>query len=85
MQQRKKNAYSEVEMKPLASAMDATDDDDPADNPKSKTDQWLHYALHKLHALLWLVIAGGIALYVDLIPLVIDGHPPARPEAQLNR
>ena len=28
---------------------------------------------------------GALAMYVDLLDLLVLGHPPARPEAQMNR
>ena len=62
---------------------DEYDEDDP--QFKSKTDQWLQYILHKLHALLWIVIATGIAIHTELFELIVDGHPPSRPAAELNR
>ena len=63
--------------------LDEYDEDDP--QFKSKTDQWLQYILHKLHALLWIVIATGIAIHTELFELIVDGHPPSRPAAELNR
>ena len=55
---RPRKNYDRMEDKPLVTA-DEYDEDDP--QFKSKTDQWLQYILHKLHALLWIVIATGIA------------------------
>ena len=79
--------YDAVEMKPLSSSKGGDDDDDDDDSSpkKSKMDEWLTYILHKLHALLWLVVASALAMYVDLLDLLVLGHPPARPEAQMNR
>ena len=73
--------YGSVELKPLNSGVE--DDDD--EEHKSKTDQWLTYALHKLHALLWIIIAAAVAVYVQLYELIMDGHPPHDPKRQLNR
>ena len=54
--------YDSVELKPLSSGAD----DDEEEEHKSKTDQWLSYALQKLHALLWIVIATALAVYAQL-------------------
>ena len=72
-----------VELKPLAGAVDDADDDGP--EYKSKTDQWLNFLLHKLHALLWIVVASALAIWTQLYEVVVDGHPPARPHAELSR
>ena len=77
-----KKPYDSIELKPLAGS-DDWDDDDP--EKKSKTDQWLQYALAKLHALLWIVIGTALAIHTQLFEVVIDGHPPDRPKAELNR
>ena len=83
---RGKKAYDSVELKPLADAQDEDDDDnDYTGSGKSKTDKWLIYAMHKLHALLWIVISSALAIWTQLFEVVIDGYPPARPDAQLNR
>ena len=82
---RSKN-YDSVELKPLANA--ELDDDDDADNTdygKTKTDKWLQYALHKLHALLWIVVASALAIWTQLFDVIMVGNPPNRPKAQLNR
>ena len=79
---RPRKNYDRMEDKPLVTA-DEYDEDDP--QFKSKTDQWLQYILHKLHALLWIVIATGIAIHTELFELIVDGHPPSRPAAELNR
>ena len=79
---RPRKKYDSVEMKPLATA---TDDDDDDGEHMSKGDKWLNYALHKLHALLWIVVAGGVTILTQLFEVVVDGHPPDRPEAQLGR
>ena len=79
-QRRKK--YDSVELKPLASSMDDGDDDDERMSP---TDQWLKYALHKLHAILWIVIAGALAWWTKLYEICTEGHPPTRPEVEINR
>ena len=76
--------YDAVEMKPLSEGPNDDDDDDGWDK-KSKMDMWMKWALHKLHALLWIVIASGIAMYTNLIELILVGHTPARPHAELNR
>ena len=68
--------------KPLTSA---TDYDDEDEEPKSKTDQWLQYAMNKLQALLWIIIAGALAVWTELFHVVVDGHPINKPERQLNR
>ena len=79
---RPRKNYDRMEDKPLVTA-DEYDEDDP--QFKSKTDQWLQYILHKLHALLWIVIATGIAIHTELFELIVDGHPPSRPAVELNR
>ena len=79
---RPRKNYDRMEDKPLVTA-DEYDEDDP--QFKSKTDQWLQYILHKLHALLWIVIATGIAIHTELFELIVDGHPPSRPTGELNR
>jgi hypothetical protein len=81
--QRKK--YDSVELKPLASAGAQDEQDDDMPEFKSKTDQWLNFALHKLHALLWIVIASALAVWTDLFEVIVEGHPPARPHAELNQ
>lgn len=68
-----------METVPLTTA----DEDD--EEFKSKTDQWLTYVMYKLHALLWIIIAAALAVYTDLYDVIVDGHPPARPEAEINR
>lgn len=80
VQQRKK--YDQVELKPLASNENDFDDDQEY---KTKSDQWLNWALFKLHALLWIIIASALALYTQLFEVIVDGHPPADPSRQLNR
>ena len=80
---RERKKYEQVELQPLASAVDGDDEDDPS--KLSPMDQWLHYILHKLHALLWLVLAGTVIWMTDLFAVIIDGSPPERPEARLNR
>ena len=79
VQQRKK--YDSVELKPLASNAD----DDEDEEYKSKSDQWLNWALFKLHALLWIIIASALALYTQLFEVIVDGHPPGDESRQLNR
>jgi len=79
---RERKRYDAVELKPLSSDM-ADDDDD--EEYKSKTDKWLAYILSKLHALLWIVIAGSVAAYTELLEVIIEGHPPHDPKRQLNR
>lgn len=74
--------YDSVEMKPLAGS---ADDDDEYEEPKSKTDQWLTYALHKLHALLWIVVASALTMWTQLPEVVMQGHAPKRPDRELNR
>ena len=78
---RPRKRYDSVELKPLASA----ENDEDEEEHKSKTDQWLNYALHKLHALLWIIIGGALAGWTQLFNVIVDGHPPAAPERQLNR
>lgn len=77
-------AHDESEMRPLADAVDEDDDDDGY-GKKSKMDQWLQYILQKLHALLWIIVASALTVYTQVFEVVVNGHPPARPEAQLNR
>ena len=81
---RNKKAYDSVELKPLATATDDNDDTDDYQK-NSKVDKWLNYALHKLHALLWVVLGTALALWTQLFEVVINGHPPDRPNAQINR
>ena len=81
---RSRKRYDSLELKPLSS--DVGDDDTDEDgHAKSKTDRWLEYILEKLHAILWITIAGTITAYTQLIDVVINGHPPHAPERQLNR
>lgn len=68
--------YDAVEMKPLAGA----DDDDEPIEKKSKLDQWLEWLWRKLHALLWIMIAGALAAWLQLFEVVVDGHPPNNPD-----
>jgi len=79
---RARKRYDSVELKPLSAN---ADDDDDDDEPKGKMDQWLSYILAKLHALLWIVIAGAIAAYTQLFEVILDGHPPHAPKRELNR
>ena len=78
----KNKKYDAVEMKPLASS---TDDDDDPNEKKSKTDEWLEWLWRKLHALLWIIVAGALATYLQLFEVVVDGHPPGKPERELHR
>ena len=78
---RRRSGRDSLEGKQLLSGLDEDDDEEP----KSKLDQWLQFALTKLTALLWIVLAIGIALYTELWELVINGHPPKDPSRQLNR
>ena len=80
---RPRKRHNDYELKPLASSADGDDDDGV--EYKSKTDQWLNFILHKLHALLWIVIGGALAVHTQLFELIMDGHPPARPQAELGR
>lgn len=81
VQQRKK--YDSVELKPLATSTDNDDDDD--EEYKTKSEQWLNWALYKLHALLWIIIASALAIYTQLFEVIVNGHPPVDPKRQLNR
>lgn len=72
---------SDTEMKPLNSAVD----DDDGDEGETPTDKWLKYALHKLHALLWLLLAGTLAWYTQLWDIITSGHPATRPGTDMNR
>ena len=76
----KNKKYDAVEMKPLSSA----DDEDDTEK-KSKADEWLEYAWRKLHALLWIIIAGALATYLDIVEVVMNGHPVEKPDRQLHR
>ena len=78
----KKKKYDAIEMKPLAGA---TDDDDDDTEKKSKADEWLEYAWRKLHALLWIIIAGALATWLELVDVVLEGHTKKRPERELHR
>ena len=69
---------------PLTTADESSLDDDDGEH-LSRTDQWLTYIMYKLHALLWITIASALAIYTQLYEVIVDGHPPARPEAELNR
>jgi hypothetical protein len=80
VQQRKK--YDSVELKPLATS---TDNDDDEEEYKTKSEQWLNWALYKLHALLWIIIASALAIYTQLFEVIVNGHPPVDPKRQLNR
>ena len=73
MATRPRKRYDSVELKPLAGATDEADDDEP--EYKTKTDKWLNFALHKLHALLWIVIASALAFWTQLFEVIIDGAP----------
>ena len=75
--------HKPVELRPLASSVGLYDDDHDAEH-KSPTDKWLEYVLHKLHALLWVVLASAVAAYTNLFKLIIDGYPPSDPSRQLN-
>ncbi|KAL1528170.1 hypothetical protein AB1Y20_009531 [Prymnesium parvum] len=77
----KAKKYDAVEMKPLAGA----DDDDDPSHGKRKLDEWLEWLWRKLHALLWIVVAGALASYLQLIDVMLDGHPPGKPDRQLHR
>ena len=77
----KNKKYDAVELKPLASA----DDDDDPNEKKSKTDEWLEWLWRKLHALLWIIVAGALATYLQIFEVVVDGHPPGKPERELHR
>ena len=69
-----------VELRPLASAEDDYDDDvGKSEHP------FLEKVLYKLHALLWIVIASALAVYVQLFEVIVDGHPPNDEKRQLNR
>ena len=81
---RKNRAHDAVELRPLADDHDGLDDDDGYEK-KSKMDQWLQYILQKLHALLWIIVACALAAYTQVFEVIVDGHPPARPQAELNR
>lgn len=77
--------HEPVELRPLASSVGTDDEEDDNDERKSPTDKWLEYVLHKLHALLWVVLASAVAAYTNLFELIIDGTPPSDPSRQLNR
>ena len=77
----KNKKYDAVELKPLASA----DDDDDPNEKKSKTDEWLEWLWRKLHALLWIIVAGALATYLELVDVVLTGQVPGKPERQLHR
>ena len=79
---RERKKYDSMETKPLASATDEFEDDEEY---KSKSDQWLNWALYKLHALLWIIVASALAVYTQLFEVIMDGHPPADPSRKLNR
>lgn len=76
----KSKRYDPVEMRPLNSF-----DDEADTEKKSKVDLWLEYAWRKLHALLWIIIAGALATYLDVVGVVIHGHVPGKPQRQLHR
>jgi len=78
----------ETEMRPLAahemSSGTALDSDDENEENMTPTDKWLRYALHKLHALLWVLLAGTLFWWANLWDVIMTGHPPGKPQLQLN-
>ena len=75
--------YESVELQPLADDLGSARLGE--DTFSSRLDDWLEYAARKLFALLWVVIAGGLAWYIRLLDVIVDGHVPGKPERQLAR
>ena len=73
----------DVETVPMT-AVDADGDEDDDHEPKSKMDEWLDYIVHKLLAVLAILIASAVAWYIRLVDVIIEGESPKRP-GRLNR
>eukprot|EP00965_Chrysotila_dentata_P037253 1239383-Pleurochrysis_carterae.AAC.5 len=76
--------YRHVELTPLAATTEAEAEVE-AELAQTRLQAWLDFTWRKLNALLWITVAAGIAIFVDLVPVVQNGYPPARPHRHLDR
>lgn len=74
--------YKQVELTPLRDAVDGGAEEEAEASP---TQQWLEYTWRKLLALLWILCALALGMWLQLPEVILNGYTPGKPSRQLNR
>ena len=75
---RSRKKYEHVELTPLR------DSEVEDERESSVTQQWLEYAWRKLLALLWILVALALAVYLQLPDIVLTGATRDKPHRPMN-
>lgn len=81
----KRKPYSQVDGKAAVELKPLTDLDTSAldEKDKTKSQEWMEYAVRKLTALLWIIVAGALAIYIKLYDVIIASYTPGNTGKQL--